>query len=71
MNWNDIQARWPDLKARIRAEHPEFDTDELERTDEGRRQLLQLIEARYGSTEPVAETRVDEILEEESNGKTD
>ena len=69
MNWSDIQAHWPDLKARIRAEHPEFDTDELERTDEGRRQLLQLIEARYGATGPMAEEEVDEIVKEESHGR--
>lgn len=70
MNWNDIQAHWPDLKARIRAEHPEYDTDDLERTEEGRRQLLMLIEAKYGSTEPMAEDEVEEIVEEESDGKT-
>ena len=69
MNWSDIEAHWPDLKARIRADHPEFDTDELERTDEGRRQLLQLIEARYGSTEPMAEEDIDEIVKEETHGR--
>lgn len=69
MNWSEIQAHWPDLKARIHAEHPELETDELERTEEGRRQIMQLIEAKYGSTEPMAETEVDDIVKEETRGR--
>ena len=69
MNWSDIQAQWPDLKARIRADHPEFDTDELERTDEGRSQLLQLIEAKYGSTEPMAASEVDDMMGDPTDGR--
>ena len=69
MNWNEIQQHWPDLKARIRAEHPDVDADALERTEQGRRQLLQLLEAKYGSTQPVAQTRVDDMVEDDTDGR--
>ena len=71
MNWNDIQSQWPELKARIRAEHPEVETDELEKTTEGRRQLLQLIEAKYGVSAPVAEKPVDKMLGDKTDGEED
>lgn len=70
LHWKDIEAQWPELKQRIRSDHPEFDTDELERTDQGRRQILLLVEARYGSSEPLANTRVDEIIGDQTDGQT-
>lgn len=70
MNWNEIQHRWPELKARIHEEHPDVRTEELERTSEGRRQLLQLIEAQYGTSKPAAEGDVDRLVEGKDDGET-
>ncbi|WP_299046414.1 hypothetical protein [uncultured Tateyamaria sp.] len=46
MNWDGIQAHWPALKRSLRKEHPDLDLDALERTPEGRRHVLQLLDAR-------------------------
>ena len=64
MNWEEIQKKWPDLKRRIAADEPELDTDGLERTEQGRRQLLLLIEAKYGAAAPVAEETASAIVED-------
>ena len=70
MNWDDIQQHWPELKKSLRQDHPDLDTDSLETSPEGRRQLLQLIDAKYGAARPIAEEDVDYLVEkEEKSGK--
>ncbi|MEO1154323.1 MAG: hypothetical protein AAFR34_02650 [Pseudomonadota bacterium] len=71
MTWDDIQKYWPDLRDRLRADHPDLSADELERTPEGRRQLLQLIEAKYGTSKPIADDTVEGILGNKENGHAD
>lgn len=66
MNWDEIQNHWPELKRAIRAEHPDLDTDRLEQTAEGRRQLLQLIDAKYGAAKPKADEDLDHIVSDQT-----
>lgn len=62
MNWDDIQKHWPELKRSLRDKHPDLDTDALETSPEGRRQLLQLIDASYGFAEPKGGDEVDRLV---------
>lgn len=68
MNWEDIEKHWPELKRDIRKRHPDVQADELEKTPEGRRQLLQLIDAKYGASRPIAEQDLDHILKGDDDG---
>ncbi|APX10537.1 hypothetical protein [Tateyamaria omphalii] len=65
MNWDEIQEHWPALKKSLRKEHPDLDMNALETTPEGRRQLLQLLDARYGFAAPKAEGDVDRLVDED------
>ncbi len=69
MHWNEIEENWPELKKRIRTEHPDIDADALEKTEQGRRQLLQLLEAQYGLSQPVADDRVEELVGESTRAR--
>lgn len=62
MNWDDIQHYWPDLKRKLAKDHPDLDTDALERTPEGRTRLLQLIDAKYGAARPLADDELDDLM---------
>lgn len=62
MNWDELQDRWPELKRTLRDNHPDLDTDALEQTPQGRQQLMQLIDAKYGAAQPRAEEDLDALL---------
>ena len=69
MKFNEIQEHWPELKQRLKERYPELPDEDLEKTEGGRRQLLMLIEAEYGSTDPKAEENLDEILKGKDDGE--
>lgn len=62
MNWDDIQKHWPEIKKTLHADHPELNSDRLEKTTEGRHRLLQLIDAKYGAAKPMAEADLDHLM---------
>jgi len=70
MKFNEIEQRWPELKRRLKERYPDLPDEGLEKTEGGRRQLLLLIEAEYGSTDPKAEEDLDAILKGNEDGET-
>lgn len=64
MTWNDIHAHWPRMKRHICRQHPHIRLDALEGTEAGRRQLLQLITAKYGRSRPMADHEVSQFIGE-------
>lgn len=68
MKWKDIDRHWPELKQKVAERFNGLPPDELEKTQGGRRQLLQLIEATYGKADPKAEQDLDDIMRGEGNG---
>ena len=68
MKWNEIDHDWPALKRKVSERFDGLSPEELEKTQGGRRQLLQLIEATYGKADPKAEQDLDEIIKGDDNG---
>ena len=68
MKWQEIERQWPALKEKVATRFEGLPPEELERTQGGRRELLQLIEATYGKAGPKAEQDLDNIMSGENSG---
>jgi hypothetical protein len=61
MNWSEMQANWPELKAVVQAHWPMLTEDVLDNISGDRRALARAIECHYGLSAVEAETAICEF----------
>ncbi len=62
MNWDQVKGKWNEMKGKAQQQWGDLTNDEVDRIEGNRRELVGLLQQKYGKSKEVAEREVDDWM---------